>query len=320
MNNSYVREKATGLGQLIADKKAKEGVTYTTDSLIDGTPLTYQLIKISSNEINNRTFPSPFNHRASEYLSVSAVHDILPTIRKHKRNSKSAIGVMSGGKIEILEGLRRRFAVTCVPGANYHVLVFDNMTEAEKSIRCSVSDIYTAPSVIDLGIKIIKYAEHYETINSKPLTVNDLSDVFFVSSGKISEARKFGLVNPDFYKLFPSLQSIGYKFMRSVLSLSKLGSVELDDEFCSQFSYISNDIEDVKILESQVKTLKEQILSTLQPQKSSEPFASLFNENNSYIEGTDVKITKKSAVISLDHDKVPDSVQEQIIKLLKAHD
>jgi hypothetical protein len=320
MNESYVRQKAAGLGQLIADKKAKEGVTYSTDSLMNGAPLTYQLIKVLTNEINEKTFASPFNHRASEYLSVSAVTDILPTIRKHKRNSKSAIGVMSGGKIEILEGLRRRFAVSCVPGAAYHILVFDNMSEAEKSIRCSVSDIYSAPSVIDLGIKIINYAKNHESKNIAPLTVNDLSDVFFVSNGKISEARKFGLVIPDFYQLFPSLQSIGYKFMRNVLSLSKSRAISLDTDFCAQFSHVSNDIEDVKILESQVKTLKEQILSTLQFQSPIQSISSLFIASDSYIDGTDVKITKKAAVISLDHDIVPKNVQLQIINLLKTQD
>jgi hypothetical protein len=319
MNNSYVREKATGLGKVLADKKIKEGVNYTTESIIDGSPLSYRLVKLSSNEVLDKTFPSLLNHRDSDFLSVSAVNDILPTIRKHKRNSKAAIGVMSGGKIEILEGLRRRFAVTCVPGGIYHVLVFDNMSEAEKSIRCTVSDIYTAPSAIDLGIKLIKYEVKYNEKNTKLLTVNDLSDLFLVSSGKISEARKFGLVNPEFYRLFPSLKSVGYKYMRNVLRLSKLATVELDAEFCSQFTAVSNGLEDSDLLNIQVKLLKELIIDTLTIKKPAQPFVSLFNDSDTYIHGTDVKVTKNAAIITIDHDKVSESVQVQIINLLKLH-
>ena len=168
-----------------------------------------------------------------------------------------------------------------------------------------------------MGLKIKNYSDNYEASNSRALKVNELSDVFFVSSGKISEARKFGLVNPAFYRLFPSLQSIGYKFMRNILSLSKSSGIELNEDFCMQFSAVANDIEDNKVSESQVKTLKEQIISSLQAKRPSESFVSLFDDKYSYIDGTIVKVTKKAAVISIDHDKVPEDVQEKILELLK---
>lgn len=317
-NSAYKRKKASGLSALVESKKAIVGKSYVTESIIDGSELTYTVETIESSEVFDKTVESPYNHRSADLITEVAVQDILPSIRENGRNTEYAIGVRSGDKIEVLLGLRRRFCIGISPGTVLHIYVFENMSEEEKYKRCKTGDMYMAPTPADLALKIAKYKEAKSNEGDK-VSVRDLASVFGISSGKVSELLRFGSFDESFFRLFPSLFDIPYTFLRDVLKLSTASEISVDSEFVSKFDAVSPKL-DEKAHVKAVKELRSAIIQELKPipaPPKPRTYVSYFDESASYLAGVKVVNTEECAVIHLDHDKVSSEVQEKIKDLLE---
>lgn len=186
-----------------------------------GVMLKFKMLCIESADLETKTYKSCYNKRSVEHLGLASVIDIYPEISENGFNTSPAIGVLdTDGKIGILAGLKRRKAVSLVDNGKFYIHVCTELSEAEMKAYAISSDIYSAPTVLDFGYTLKEYSDGIHKAG-RDITYDELAEIFNVSKGKVSEAIAFANLPKEFIRLFPSLESMGYRYLREILKLSK---------------------------------------------------------------------------------------------------
>ncbi len=219
---------------------------------------------IKSSEINDQTKKSPYNTRSAEHLSLASVLDIFPEIKSAKKNSVPAIGYKDGDIIYILAGMRRSYCVSMLKDGEFHIHLYEGLTEEEKKKLAKRSDEYSKPTKVDLGFSLIAYRKASED----KVTLDDISEAFEISTGQASEVMNFTKLPDSLFDLFPSLTCISYTFLRDAIKAKK----EDEDKLLKAISTVSKfDVDSDDTLET-VRTkavkLESEILGLLQGKKA----------------------------------------------------
>lgn len=279
--------------------KAERTKKFKVPSPVSGNELYSTAVVVNSADIETSIHKSPYNTRSQKHLSLASVLDIFPEIKEAGANAVPAIGYKEGGMIYILAGMRRAFCVSQVEGGKFHVHLYENLTEEEKRKIALRADEYSKPTKVDLGFSIVEYQNSFD----KKVTVDDVAKTFEISKGQASEVINFTKLPKSLFELFPSLESINYKFLREILKAFK----EDEDnviKVLSKFDGIELDQEDTLAkVKARASKLESEILKKLKPEKKgSEPIKSIWDalENMNGVKATKgingslaLKFTKK---------------------------
>lgn len=210
MKNSFYTGQNLGKGALLREGEGKFSVMSPVTG--DNIPLTE--IKIPSDQVMQSIYKLRSNKRSLKMLNRIAVCDILPEIIRDKRNTKPVIAVKDkDGKFEIIEGLRRSFAVSLAPGAELVLHFANSMTEEEKRLLAKRADTYKAPSIIDLGQSLLEF----ETEMGSEFSVRKASEEFGVAVSRISVAHRTAKIPSEFYKIFPDVGYVSFSFLSDIV-------------------------------------------------------------------------------------------------------
>lgn len=127
--------------------RAKAGDTYTRPVL--GRDVTFRLKVIPATEVAERVSVWKNNERLQEYLTESALADILPSLRADGQEVPAYGRELPGGGIEAADGSRRRMGAILAP-CDYLIWVAD-LTDAEMDHFTKVGNEYLPPSAYERG-------------------------------------------------------------------------------------------------------------------------------------------------------------------------
>lgn len=287
----------------------------------EGVEHVFKMVVVDSNDIEGKTYKSPYNKRSADHLTLAAVIDIFTGIQRDGRNTHPAIGCYDkDGNIEILAGMRRRFSVSLLDDAKFYVLVADNLDEKEKAKMAITSDEYEEPTAIDIGFSICELrqakVEKGESINRE-----ELAEIFDISTGKVSESVAFASLPSDLFSLFPSLSSISYRFLRKAVKLNKDSEQQFRaaiDSAIRSGLRVTYGASDTKAdIRDRCKALENEILAlSVPPKKSVKPPVTRWRKIKEK-KGVSVKVSAKGVVsLQIDESKADEKTIDKIYELL----
>jgi ParB/RepB/Spo0J family partition protein len=116
----------------------------------------HEIVEVGS--VERRTSVFDLNERDQELLNEHGVADILPTIKRNKRNDFEAYARKIGNNFELADGSRRRRA--CVLGKAALLLwVCDDLTDREMEYLSDTGNDHKQASVYERGLKYNRWLE-----------------------------------------------------------------------------------------------------------------------------------------------------------------
>lgn len=165
--------------------------------------------RIPANEVEDKTFVvMETNGRDQAGLTPDSLRDIIRTIKLQQ--FFPAIGVMQGGKIEILDGSRRRAAaIHCKTGLE--VLVTDAEITADEA-RKLAQDIQTARehNLREVGMRLL-------ALKDGGLSQKEIAENQGLSQAKVTRALQAASVPSDLIALFPNHSELTYPDYKALL-------------------------------------------------------------------------------------------------------
>lgn len=255
MTSDFYKGNNLGKGALLRTS----GANLSVMSPVTGENIPLTEVRMPSEKVMDSIYKLRSNTRSLKLLNRVSVCDILPEIIQDKRNTKPVIAVKDkDGKYEIVEGLRRSFAVSLAPGAELVLHYATSMTEEEKRLLAKRADTYKAPGLIDLGQSLLELEESM----GAEYSVRNAAKEFGVAVSKISVAYRTAKIPSDLYKLFPDISFISVKFLSEIVKNEYSDFiVDVLSNF-TPFDDVSLDLNDDEVLES-VKVKTQQIESSI---------------------------------------------------------
>lgn len=295
--------------------------SYVDPSPITGHPIIWKKRVIDSEKIDEVLVKNKFNLRSHRHVTRAAVNDILPDIAEQKRNSNYCRGLISGDKVELLEGVRRSASVSFVPGAKLYLWVADSLTEDEQRHFSQSSDVYRQPTQLDIGYSALEIRSEYESRGEK-IRDFQLAELFGVSAGRMSESIKSASLPDELIGLFPALEFIGPRWLRTVIQWQKkIGNGGIV-EAIEHLSPVSSELVENDEIETASAALQSDITRCLQATetksvKSSDAIDKWRAMPASKSLG--LKVNSKGVVqLSFSPDKLDDDLQQKLLSLYEA--
>lgn len=114
----------------------------------------HEIIEVG--QVERLTHVFHLNERDQELLNAHGVDDILPSIKKNKRNDFEVFARSEGNKFELADGSRRRKA--CILGnAALLAWVCDDLTDADMVYLSDAGNKHKQASVYERGIKMVRW-------------------------------------------------------------------------------------------------------------------------------------------------------------------
>ncbi|WP_111979407.1 hypothetical protein [Algibacillus agarilyticus] len=206
-NNFY----ASGRG---ANKRERESYKIIAPS---GNEYEFRLISIPSENVSQVVKKSEFNQRSNEHLTLASVNDIYPGIKDNLSNKEPVKAYGTANGLTLLEGTRRSFCVSHIPGAKLKVWLTASMEAVDEKWFASTADSYDKPTTVDIAMSLKK-------MNSD-MKITEIMEHYSISKGTSQNAKDISKMSYDVISLFPAIKYIPIRFL---LSLNKVDIDVLD--------------------------------------------------------------------------------------------
>ncbi|GEK08435.1 ParB N-terminal domain-containing protein [Pseudoalteromonas peptidolytica] len=226
--------EGSSLDDLLDQAKVGDVVTMPAPSDPNRTiVLTCEIIPFS--DIENKTTVFGQNRREQSLLSEKAVADILPAIKKDKRNLHPALCWRHDGKLHVLSGSRRRKACLLAK-ADYVVLSSKDFNEEDAKTLAVSSDQYIAPSLWELG-KAYSDTKHALIQQGKKGSYREIAAIEGVSHTAVADALKaFESIPVEVLKYYPTANHLGREAAKKLIAAKQ----EQPQFFAEQLAGLSN--------------------------------------------------------------------------------
>lgn len=191
--------------------KSKQSATFTRQLILNS-------------DIEDKTYVDPqVNGRDQSTITEESVKDIIRTIALQQ--FFPAIGRLKDGRIEIMDGSRRR-AACLFSGANLEVLVTQDELSAADA-RQLAADIQTAKehNLRELGLRFMIMHEH-------GMSKSDIARAENISNAKVTRAFQAASVPAEIIAIFPVVSELtlqDYQFLLDVCEEARAEAVEITD-------------------------------------------------------------------------------------------
>ncbi|WP_462156115.1 transcriptional regulator [Pseudoalteromonas piscicida] len=212
--------------------QAKVGDVVTMPAPSDPTKtivLTCEVVPFS--EIETKTTVYGQNRREQSLLSEKAVADILPAIKKDKRNLHPALCWQHNGKLHVLSGSRRRKACMLAE-ADYVVLSSKDFSDEDAKTLAVSSDQYIAPSLWELGKAYFDTKQSLIEQGQKG-SYREIAAVEGVSHTAIADALKaYESIPVEVLQLYPTANHLGREAAKKLITAKQ----EQPEQFLEQIA------------------------------------------------------------------------------------
>ncbi|WP_010605532.1 ParB N-terminal domain-containing protein [Pseudoalteromonas maricaloris] len=291
--------------------QAKVGDVVTMPAPSDPTKtivLTCEVVPFS--EIESKTTVYGQNRREQSLLSEKAVADILPAIKKDKRNLHPALCWQHNGKLHVLSGSRRRKACMLAE-ADYVVLSSKDFSDEDAKTLAVSSDQYIAPSLWELG-KAYFDTKHNLIKQGQKGSYREIAAVEGVSHTAIADALKaYESIPVEVLQLYPTANHLGREAAKKLITAKQ----EQPEQFSEQIAALK--AQDFMAEEMSDEKRAVQITKFLTTFGSSDSRVESMLEND-YIR-VQRNLKSGDVTVKIDNRVLTDKRLEQLQKLLSSY-
>ncbi|ATD09245.1 ParB N-terminal domain-containing protein [Pseudoalteromonas piscicida] len=291
--------------------QAKVGDVVTMPAPSDPTKtivLTCEVVPFS--EIESKTTVYGQNRREQSLLSEKAVADILPAIKKDKRNLHPALCWQHNGKLHVLSGSRRRKACLLAE-ADYVVLSSKDFSDEDAKTLAVSSDQYIAPSLWELG-KAYFDTKHNLIEQGQKGSYREIAAVEGVSHTAIADALKaYESIPVEVLQLYPTANHLGREAAKKLITAKQ----EQPEQFSEQIAALK--AQDFMTEEMSDEKRAVQITKFLTTLGSSDSRVESMLEND-YIR-VQRNLKSGDVTVKIDNRVLTDKRLEQLQKLLSSY-
>lgn len=220
--------------------------------------LTYEQVK------NNTTVTFTVNGRDQSTLTKESLKD-LDTLEQQQ--FYPAIGRRIAGKIDLLDGSRRRARFLFAGGAikEFKMLVTDDDVSVSDAKALAASlQVAKEHNLREIGLRLQHTIEEHQIESDTKLTQTELAKLSGLSQAKVSKALKAASINEALIRLFPDINEL---VNNDYSVLASLQNVVGEDEISDFIESIQFKIDDCQISTSS-EEYKDQILKLLKSNAS----------------------------------------------------
>lgn len=273
--------------------------------------ITFVLVKIPANQIEIKTNVFEENAREQEFLTKSALSDILYTLET-KGQQYPAIGRQNGNKIEVLDGSRRRQA--CIYAQKeFLIYVAQNVNSNHAKFLSDVANAHKSLSLYEKG------KEMRNALNTgKARDQKELSNIFQCSEALVSGALKAADLPLDLLRVYPNVSEVGRPTIVKIHKIFNQLNLQEKDKVIQQIKktkfYKLSDIETIGTtrLIKEVSIKLENIINSIRPEnKKSENIGSLLSGKINY------KLSNNKLAINI--SDINEEKAKKILMILEEH-
>lgn len=292
---SAVKDKAQVIELAVAGKETVE----------------FELVRVPANEIKQQTTVFSENAREQSFLNEHALSDVLVTLRELGQQYPAVGRRTKSGKIEVLDGSRRR--MSCILAEqDFLVYVAKEIGTEEAKFLSDVANAHKPLSLYERGKEMQHKLETGEAEDQKAL-----AQMFQCSEALVSGALKAASLPLALLQAYPNVSDLGRP---TIVKLHKQFN-ELDDvakasllEKCSSeegFVWQRSDAQGVARLTKEVTENIESWIKELSPQKAQPP------GKTELIKGR-VSYTRKGSHLAINLKKVDDTAMNEILSFIES--
>lgn len=312
MKNIVSRGRVLGNSSSEFARMLEGGENSKTFTLKSGKQAKFVHTIVLSGEIESRTFvDSTVNGRDQTMLTPESVSDISRTI--NLQQFFPAIGREVNGKIEILDGTRRRAA--CIFNqVKYEILVTKDEIDLADAQQLA-KDIQTARehSLRELG-------KRFKVMYDKGMTKEEIAQVENISPAKVTRAFQAASIPDEMISVFPIINDISlsdYQFLLHIVEDANKKRVSVEELMVNVRRCIHKDPDNpvtdkariLSIFRAESKELKDAPLKSVETEKLRD-----FSDRNQFARK---KTDTKKRLVVYEFSRMPAEVQLEIDDAIK---
>lgn len=186
-----------------AHNAAKDKANIIELAIAGSDVVTFELTKISSDQIATKTQVFEQNAREQSFLNEHALSDILTTLRERGQQYPAVGRLLSDGTIEVLDGSRRRMA--CILAKqDFLIYVGENISSEHAKFLSDVANAHKPLSLYEKGKEMLAKLDSHEAEDQKAL-----AKMFQCSEALVSGALKAADLPLELLQAYPNVVELG---------------------------------------------------------------------------------------------------------------
>lgn len=271
----------------------------------------FELISIPAAQVEQTTTVFSANAREQAFLTEYALSDILVTLKERGQQYPAVGRKMADGKIEVLDGSRRR--KSCILAQkDFLIYVADNITTEHAKFLSDVANAHKPLSLYERGKEMQEKLDSGDAADQKAL-----AQMFQCSEALVSGALKAAALPLELLQAYPNVGELGrptiVKLHKHFTSLSAEHQQAVLDKCREGDGYVwqRSSAQGVARLTKDVSEQLEAWIKELTPPKPN------LAEKHELIKGR-ASYTRKGANLAINLKKIDDSTMDEILAFLTA--
>lgn len=186
-----------------AQKAASEKVPVIELSVAGEATVEFQLIRIAAKDISSQTMVFSENAREQSFLNELALSDILVTLKERGQQYPAVGRWIDKGKIEVLDGSRRRMACILTE-QDFLIYVASDINTKHAKFLSDVANAHKPLSLYERGKEMQTMLNNGSVIDQK-----ELAKVCQCSEALVSGALKAAALPLELLQAYPSVGELG---------------------------------------------------------------------------------------------------------------
>ncbi|WP_295899100.1 ParB/RepB/Spo0J family partition protein [uncultured Vibrio sp.] len=272
--------------------------------------VSFELVRIPASEVESSTTVFADNAREQSFLNEHALSDVLTTLKERGQQYPAVGRRNQEGKIEVLDGSRRR--MSCIlAGKEFLIYVAEDINTHHAKFLSDVANAHKPLSLYEKGKEMQAKLDSGEADDQKAL-----ARLFQCSEALVSGALKAASLPLALLQAYPNVGDLGrptiVKLHKQYHELSKQHQASLLEKCQSTDGYVwqRSNVQGVARLTKEVSETIEAWISELSPPKKS------INNKVDLIKGR-ASYSRKGANLALNLKKVDDEMMKDILAFIE---
>ncbi|MGO1297590.1 MAG: ParB/RepB/Spo0J family partition protein [Vibrio sp.] len=304
-------DKRRATTPLEAQTAAKEQAQVIELAVAGEKQVTFELMSIPAGEVQSATVVFAENAREQAFLNEHALSDVLTTLRDKGQQYPAVGRRTTDGKIEVLDGSRRR--MSCILADKpFLIYVANNINTEHAKFLSDVANAHKPLSLYERGKEMQAKLDSGEASDQKAL-----ARMFQCSEALVSGALKASALPLELLKAYPNVVELGrptiVKLHKQFSELDNEKQQQLVERCCDNGTYVWQrcDAQGVSRITKEVTETLEDWIKDLEPPKQKESArVDLIKGRASYV--------RKGANLSLNMKKIDDDTMDEILAFVES--
>ncbi|MYM59321.1 ParB/RepB/Spo0J family partition protein [Vibrio sp. OCN044] len=292
-----------------AQKAAKDQVQIIELAVAGEDLVTFELLKVPADKIEHETSVFTDNAREQAFLNEHALSDILSTLRERGQQYPAVGRKRVDGKIEVLDGSRRR--MSCIlANKDFLIYVAEDINSEHAKFLSDVANAHKPLSLYEKGKEMRAKLTNGEADDQKAL-----AKMFQCSEALVSGALKAADLPLSLLQAYPNVADLGrptiVKLHKQFNELSEANRTQLLERCQSSEGYVwqRSQAQGVARITKEVSETIEQWIDELAPKKNAgHSKVELIKGRASY--------NRKGSDLALNLKKIDDHLMQEILNFL----